>query len=75
MVRKRKVSKIVVPLPSPLPVIPIVLVVIMNRLLTPDGDVRQTIINMIAWMQTNAREGTYAKLSEYYGKSGEDVMA
>jgi len=26
-------------------------------------------------MQTNAREGTYVKLSEYHGKSGEDVMA
>src|SRR6266498_3148406 len=25
-------------------------------------------------MQTNAREGTYAKLSEYHGRSGEDVM-
>jgi len=25
-------------------------------------------------MQTNIREGTYAKLSEYHGKSGEDVM-
>src|SRR6266498_1209965 len=26
-------------------------------------------------MQTNAREGTYAKLSEYHGRSGEDVIA
>ena len=26
-------------------------------------------------MQTNAREGTYVKLSEYHGKNGEDVMA
>src|SRR6266540_6007669 len=26
-------------------------------------------------MQINARKGTYAKLSEYYGKSEEDVMA
>ena len=26
-------------------------------------------------MQTNAREGIYVKLSEYHGKSGEDVMA
>ncbi len=26
-------------------------------------------------MQTNAREGTYVKLSEYHGKSEEDVMA
>ncbi len=26
-------------------------------------------------MQTNTREGTYAKLSEYHGRSGEDVMA
>jgi len=25
-------------------------------------------------MQTNAREGTYAKLSEYHNKSGEDVI-
>ena len=29
----------------------------------------------MAWMHTNAREGTLAKLSEYHGKSGEDVMA
>ena len=29
----------------------------------------------MAWMQINAREDTYAKLSEYHGKSGEDVMA
>ncbi len=47
----------------------------MNRLPTPDGDGWQTVINTLAWMQTNIREGTYAKLSEYYGKSGEDVMA
>ncbi len=26
-------------------------------------------------MQTNVREGTYAKLSEYHGRSEEDVMA
>jgi len=26
-------------------------------------------------MQTNVRKGTYAKLSEYHGKSGEDVIA
>jgi len=26
-------------------------------------------------MQTNAREETYAKLSEYHGKSREDIMA
>ncbi len=26
-------------------------------------------------MQTNAREGTYAKLSKYHGKSEEDVIA
>ncbi len=26
-------------------------------------------------MQTNAKEGTYAKLSEYHGKGGEDVIA
>ena len=25
-------------------------------------------------MQTNVREGTYVKLSEYHGKSEEDVM-
>src|SRR6266498_2816627 len=30
---------------------------------------------MMAWMQTNMREGTFAKLSKYHGKSGEDVMA
>ena len=30
---------------------------------------------MMAWMQTNVRKGTYAKLSEYHGKSEEDVMA
>ncbi len=47
----------------------------MNRPLTSDGDGRQTIINTLAWMQTNAREGIYAKLSEYHGKSEEDVMA
>ena len=29
----------------------------------------------MAWMHTNAKEGTYARLSEYHGKSGEDVMA
>jgi len=29
----------------------------------------------MAWMHTNAREGILAKLSEYHGKSGEDVMA
>jgi len=47
----------------------------MNRPLTPDGNAQQTIINMMAWMHTNAKEDTYAKLSEYYGKSEEDVMA
>ncbi len=26
-------------------------------------------------MHANAKEGTFAKLSEYHGKSGEDVMA
>jgi len=26
-------------------------------------------------MHTNAKKGTYTRLSEYYGKSGEDVMA
>ena len=40
-----------------------------------DGDAWQTIINTIAWMQTNAKEGTYAKLSEYHGRSEEDIMA
>src|SRR6266540_6725744 len=75
VVRKRKVLKLVVLLPLPPPVVSIVPVVPMNRPLTPDGDARQTIINMIAWMQINAREGAYTKLSEYHGKSGEDVMA
>ena len=28
----------------------------------------------MAWMQANTREGIFAKLSEYHGKSGEDVM-
>src|SRR6266540_6843351 len=72
VVRKRKVPKIVVtsPLSSPLPPR-----VSMNRPPIPDGDAWQTIINMMAWMQTNVREGTYAKLSEYHGKSGEDNMA
>ena len=46
----------------------------MNRPLTLDGDVWQTIINTMAWMQTNAREGIYVKLSDYHGKSEEDVM-
>ena len=47
----------------------------MNQPLTSDGNEWQTIINTLAWMQTNAREGTYAKLSEYHGKSREDVIA
>ena len=59
------------PPPSPA-VVPLVL---MDRPLTPDGDRRQTIINTLAWMQNNIRKGMYAKPSEYYGKSGEDVMA
>src|SRR6266511_2197008 len=71
-VRKRKVPKSVVPLPLPPPIVP---VVPMNRPPTPDGNVQQTIINTMAWMHTNAREGTLAKLSEYHGKSEEDVMA
>ena len=29
----------------------------------------------MAWMHTNTKEGTYAKLSEYYGRNGEDIMA
>src|SRR6266540_3771751 len=65
-VQKRKVPKLVVPLPPLPPVIP---VVPMNRPLIPDGNAQQTIINMMAWMHTNAREGTLAKLSEYHGKS------
>ncbi len=47
----------------------------MNRPPTSDGDGRQTVINTLVWMQTNAREGTYAKLSEYHSKSREDVIA
>jgi len=47
----------------------------MNQPLTPDGNGQQTVINMMTWMQTNVREGTYAKLSEYHSKSGEDVIA
>ena len=61
---KRKVPKPVVPLPPSPPVVPIVPIVLMNRSLTLDGNIWQTIINMMAWMQTNAREGTYVKLSE-----------
>ena len=60
------------PSPPPPPVVPIVP---MNRPLIPNGDARQTIINMITWMQTNAREGTYVKLSKYHGRSEKDVMA
>src|SRR6266540_6673443 len=71
-VRKRKVPKLVVPLPLPPPIVP---VVPMNRPPTPDGNAQQTIINTMAWMHTNAKEGTQARLSEYHGKSGEDVMA
>src|SRR6266542_1737317 len=74
-VRKRKVPKLVVPLPLPPPIAPIVPVVPMNRPPTPDGNAQQTIINTMAWMHTNVKEGTYAKLSEYHGKSGENVMA
>jgi len=47
----------------------------MNQPLIPDGNGCQTVINTLAWMQTNAREGMYVKLSEYHGKSGEDVIA
>src|SRR6266542_606739 len=46
----------------------------MNRSPIPDGNAQQTVINTMAWMHTNAKEGTYARLSEYHGKSGEDVM-
>src|SRR6266540_2819097 len=63
VVQKRKVLKLAV-LPPPPPIAPIVPVAPMNQPPSPDGDVRQTIINTIAWMQTNAREGKYAKLSE-----------
>jgi len=45
----------------------------MNRPPTSDENERQTVINTLAWMQTNAREGTYVKSSEYYGKSEENV--
>src|SRR6266498_882931 len=75
VVQKRKVPKLVVPLPPPPPIASIVPVVPMNRPLTPDGNAQQTIINTMAWMHTNTKEGTYAKLSEYYGRSGEDIMA
>src|SRR6266498_4133244 len=74
-VRKRKVPKLVVPLPLPPPIVPLVPVVPMNRPPIPDGNAQQTIINTMAWMHTNAKEGTFARLSEYHGKSGEDVMA
>ncbi len=47
----------------------------MNQPLTSDGNAWQTIINTIAWMHTNAKERTYARLSEYHGRSGEDVMS
>ena len=46
----------------------------MNRLPTPDGNECQTIINTLAWAQTNVREGTHARLSEYHGKSEEDII-
>src|SRR6266540_3538673 len=75
VVQKRKVPKLVVPLLPPPSIVPIVPVVPMNRPPTPDGNAQQTIINTMAWMHTNVKKGTYAKLSEYYGKSGEDVMA
>src|SRR6266498_3722736 len=74
-VRKRKVPKLVVPLPIPSRITPIVPVIPMNRPPTPDGNAQQTVINTMAWMHTNAKEGTHARLSEYHGKSGEDVMA
>src|SRR6266545_211921 len=74
-IRKRKIPKLVVLLPPPPPIAPIVPVVPMNRPPTPDGNAQQTIINTMAWMHTNAKEGTNARLSEYHGKSGEDVMA
>ncbi len=75
VVQKSKVPKPVVPLLSPPPIAPIVPVVPMNRPLTSDKNGRQTIINTMAWMQANAKESTFAKLSEYHGKSGEDIMA
>src|SRR6266542_7005804 len=53
------------PLPSVIP---------MNRSLTPDGNEHQTIINILAWIQTNVKKGTHARLSEYHGKSREDVI-
>src|SRR6266540_2492353 len=74
-VRKRKVPKLVVPLPIPPRITSIVPVIPMNRSPTPDGNAQQTVINTMAWMHTNAKEGTYARLSEYHGKSEEDVMA
>src|SRR6266498_4378531 len=74
-VRKRKVPKLIVPLPLPLSITPIVPVVPMNRLPTPDGNAQQTVINTMAWMHTNAKEGIYARLSEYHSKSEEDIMA
>ena len=74
VVQKRKVLKPVVPLPLPPPIAPIVPVVQMNRPLTPDGNAQQTVINTMAWIHTNAKEGTHARLSEYHGKSGKDVM-
>src|SRR6266540_903553 len=75
IVRKRKVPKPVVPSPLSPPIVPIVPVVPMNRPLIPDGNAQQTIINTMAWMHTNTKEGTYVRLSEYHGKSGEDIMA
>ena len=47
----------------------------MNQSSTSDGDGYQTIINTLAWMQTNIREGTYTRPSKYHRKSEEDVMA
>jgi len=47
----------------------------MNQLSILDGDGHQTIINILAWMQTNAREGIHARLSEFHEKSKEDIMA
>ena len=47
----------------------------MNRLLNSDRNGRQTVINTLAQAQTNAKEGIHARLSEYHGKSKEDVIA
>src|SRR6266542_3651201 len=57
IVRKKKVPKLVVPLSPPPPIAPIVPVVPMNRSPTSDGNAQQTIINTMAWMHTNTKEG------------------